>query len=191
MDYPFSGTGPQAYVTSGIEAAVVAAGGEMEAMAPHRFVETQLPEGQDLRAWPIYQPVLDADLVINVPIAKHHSLCRLTLGSKNLLGVIQTRGAIHQAMGRRIADIASRVRPELTVIDAVRILMANGPTGGNLDDVKRADTVIASHDMVAADAYATTLFDLKPDDISYIVAQAARGMGTMDLDHIGIDEFNV
>lgn len=191
MDYPFSGSAQAAYARSGIEEAVKAAGGKMELMAGPRFVETDIPEGRDITKWPIYQPVLEADLVINVPIAKHHSLARLTLAGKNLMGVIENRGGMHRNLGQRIADVASRVRPQLTVVDAVRILVANGPTGGNLADVKRADTVIASHDWVAADAYATGLFGLQPDDIAYIVAAHEMGLGNKELNGLKIAEFAI
>lgn len=191
MDNPFSGTAQAAYARSGIEDAVNAAGGKMELMAGPRFIETDIPSGRDITRWKIYQPILEADLVINVPIAKHHSLARLTLAGKNLMGVIDNRGGLHRNLGQRIADIASVVRPQLTVVDAVRILMANGPTGGNLADVKQTNTVIASHDWVAADAYATRLFELRPDDIAYITAAAEMGLGSKDLDDLEIEEFNV
>ena len=191
MDSPFAGTAKAAYVKSGIQEAVEAAGGEMEIMAAMRYAESDIPEGKDLQSWTFYQPVLEADLVINVPIAKDHGLARLTLAGKNLLGVIEDRGSIHRNMGQRIADISSRVRPQLTVIDAVRILMANGPTGGNLDDVKQMDTVIASADQVAADAYATSLFDMQPSDISYITACADMGLGTLALDQVKIEEISL
>lgn len=191
MDSPFAGTAKAAYVTSGIQEAVQAAGGEMELMAAMRYVEAEIPDGQDLTKWSFYQPVLEADLVINVPIAKDHGLARLTLAGKNLLGVIENRGGIHRNMGQRIADIASRVRPQLTVIDAVRILMANGPTGGDLDDVRQTDTVIASADQVAADTYATSLFDVRPTDIRYIQTCALMGLGTMELDEVRVEEINL
>ena len=98
---------------------------------------------------------------------------------------------LHGYMGPNIADLYSLIRPELTVVDAFRMLMAHGPTGGNLDDVKLAQTVIASADTVAADAYAATLFDMKGEDISYIREMAARNQGTLDLGAIKIEEVNV
>jgi uncharacterized protein (DUF362 family) len=73
------------------------------------------------------------------------------------------------------------VRPKLTVIDATRILLRNGPQGGDLDDVKILDTIVASADPVACDAYATTLFDLHPNEISSTVAAYKLGLGEMDL----------
>jgi len=191
MDTPFGG-GPQvAYAHSGIADAVTAAGGEMEIMNRAKFKKTAIPQGQDITAWPVYADLLTADVLINIPIAKHHNLTRLSLGGKNLLGVVQRPNELHFNLGQRVADLASLVRPTLTVVDAVRTLVHNGPTGGNLDDVRQRDTVIASHDMVAADAYAATLFDLTGQDISYIKAAAEMGLGTIDLSAIKIEEIAV
>lgn len=188
MDSPFGGTPEQAYEISGIGAEVAAAGGEMEVMNPAKFRQIAIPNGVDLSEWSIYQEALAADVLIDVPIAKHHSLARLTLGGKNLMGLIERRSSIHANLGQRIADLASVIQPTLTVIDAVRMLMAHGPTGGSLDDVRLANTVIASRDIIAADAYAATLFDLKGEDIAYVKAGADMGLGTMDLSSIKVEE---
>lgn len=191
MDTPFGGSPDAAYEISGIKKAVEAAGGEMEIMSPVKFRDTPFPKGVSLKNWPVYQDVLDADLLINVPIAKHHNLARLTLGGKNLLGVAGTPNQFHSNLGQRIADLVSVVRPTLTVIDAVRILVDHGPTGGSLQDVKKLDTIIASQDIVAADAYGATLFNLKGQDIAYIKAAAAMGLGTLDLNSVKIEELSV
>jgi uncharacterized protein (DUF362 family) len=79
----------------------------------------------------------------------------------------------------------------LTVIDAVRILTAHGPGGGNLNDVKKMDTIIASHDIITADAYATTLFDMTPDDIGYIRLGAEMGLGEVDWSAVKVEEITV
>jgi uncharacterized protein (DUF362 family) len=188
MDFPFGGTPDQAYERSGIRAQVEAAGGEMVVMAPFKYVKTELPEGLDITSWEIYEDILQADVVIDVPIAKHHGLARLTLGMKNLMGTVSDRGGLHRNLGQRLADLTSRVRPTLTVVDAVRILTANGPTGGNLDDVQQLNTVIASPDIVAADSYAATLFGLQPEEIAYIKQGAAMGLGRSDLQNLTIEE---
>jgi uncharacterized protein (DUF362 family) len=107
------------------------------------------------------------------------------------MGVILDRNKMHVNLGQRIADLTSLVRPPLTVIDAVRILTDNGPTGGDLADVIQMDTVIASRDIVSADSYATTLFGLTGSDIEYITACADMGLGTMDLNSIYIQEINL
>ena len=160
-------------------------------MSPSKYTWADIPEGRDITKVEIYPDILEADLLINVPIAKDHRSTRLTLGGKNLMGVIMDRGMMHMNLGQRIADLTSLIRPPLTVIDAVRILTANGPTGGDLADVKQLDTVIASRDIVAADAYATTLFGLTGNDIDYITASADMGLGTMDLSSIDIQEISL
>jgi uncharacterized protein (DUF362 family) len=191
MDTPFPGiTAESAYEVSGIAEAVKAAGGEMEVMSPVKFVKTAIPEGRDLTEWETYQDVLNADVLINVPIAKDHNLARLSLGIKNLLGVITKPNQMHSKLGQRAADLASLVRPTLTVVDAVRILVAGGPTGGSLNNVQETNTVIASHDFVAADAYAATLFGMTGADVAYVKAAADMGLGTLDLSSVKVEEIN-
>jgi uncharacterized protein (DUF362 family) len=191
MDYPFGGAVEQAYVKSGIQEQTLASGGEMEPFAYLKFVKTDLPEGLDIKSCHIYDEVLSADVVINVPIAKQHGLARLTLGMKNLMGVIRDREAMHSNLGQRLADLTSKVRPALTVVDAVRILLYGGPSGGDLNAVKKLDTVIASPDIVAVDSYAATLFNLAPVDLTYVRAGAAMGLGRSDLENLKIEEIAI
>ncbi|MCX6030933.1 MAG: DUF362 domain-containing protein [Chloroflexi bacterium] len=192
MDFPFGGTPQASYEISGIAAAVKAAGGEMEVMSRMKYRDVEIPDGKRLKKWQVYGDIVDADLVINVPIAKDHSATRLTLGMKNLMGVVYDRNGMHsRGLDQCIADINSVVKPQLTIVDAIRILTANGPTGGSLDDVKRMDTIIASADVVAADAYATSLFGMKPADIGYIKYGAEMGLGKMDLKTVKVEEIAV
>jgi uncharacterized protein (DUF362 family) len=150
-------------------------------------VPVDIKRGKAVRRLEIYKDALEADTYINVPVAKHHSLSRLTLGLKNSMGVLGgNRGQMHQNLGQKLADLATVVRPKLTVIDATRILLRNGPQGGDIDDVKILDTIVASADPVACDAYATTLFDLHPNEISSTVAAYKLGLGEMDLAKIKI-----
>lgn len=192
MDYPFGGTPQAAYEKSGIASAVAAAGGQMELMSRMKYRATPIPAGRRIKEWQIYGDILDADVVINVPIAKDHSSARLTLGMKNLMGIVDNRAGFHaRGLHQCIADLNSVVRPQLTVVDAVRILVDNGPTGGNLNDVRQTDTIIASTDVVAADAYAATLFGLQGQDIGYIRLGAEMGLGRLDLDALKIEEITV
>jgi uncharacterized protein (DUF362 family) len=191
MDHPFGGSPAQAYARSGIGEAVQAAGGSMEVMAKMKYRSTPIPEGRDIREWSVYQDALKADVFISVPIAKNHGLAMLTLGMKNLMGVIENRSGLHINLGQRIADITSLLRPTLTVVDAVRILVAHGPTGGSLDDVKLMNTVIASHDIVAADAAAATLFGRTGANIPATAAGAQMGLGTMDLGGVKVEEISL
>lgn len=192
MDFPFAGTPQKAYEISGIGPAVQAAGGQMEVMSKANYRQVDIPAGQTIKRWSIYGDALDADVLINVPIAKDHGSTRLTLGMKNLMGLVLDRGGFHaRGLHQCIVDLNTVVRPHLTVVDATRILVANGPTGGSLDDVRVMNTVIASPDIVAADAYATTLFGLTPADVAYITIGAERGLGTADLNRIAIAEIEL
>jgi len=192
MDLPFGGTPQASYDKSGIAAAVKAAGGTMEVMSSMKYRDVQIPQGKRLKQWKVYGDIQDADVLINVPIAKDHSGATLTLGMKNLMGVVLDRNGMHsRGLHQSIADINTVVRPQLTVVDAIRILTNNGPTGGNLNDVKKLDTVIASADIVAADAFATTLFNMKPTDIDYIRFGDEMGLGKMDLKSLKIEQVAV
>lgn len=152
-----------------------------------KFVPVKIATGKAVTEWDFYKDALDADCYINMPIAKHHRLAGLTLGLKNIMGIIGgKRGEIHQSLSQKIADL-NTVRPStLTVIDATRILLRNGPSGGKLDDVKELHTLLASTDTVAADAYATTLFDQSPAAVESTRCAAAMGLGEMDLDKVKI-----
>jgi uncharacterized protein (DUF362 family) len=192
MDSPFAGISPtSAYAASGIEAAVKAAGGEMEVMSPIKFAKFDIPQGKSLTSWEIYRDVMETDVLIDVPIAKNHSLARLTLGSKNLLGVVSNPNQTHSDLGQRVADLVSIIRPTLTVVDAYRILVDHGPTGGSLSDVRQANTVIASHDIISADAYGATLFGLTGAEIPCVKQGAEMGLGRLDLSAVKVEEVNV
>jgi uncharacterized protein (DUF362 family) len=191
MDSPFGGTAANAYVSSGIAEQVGLAGGEMIDMPGFKFKEVAVKDPVKLKSCFIYEDVFKADLVINVPIAKTHSLAKLTLGMKNMMGLIQNREYFHSWMGERLTDLNRTIHPALTVVDAIRILTANGPTGGNLDDVKQLDTIIVSTDVVAADSYATGLFGLRPEDVGSIVEASKAGFGVSDLNNLRIEELSV
>jgi uncharacterized protein (DUF362 family) len=191
MDFPFGGTQQAAWAISGIQEQVEAAGGTMVMMPAFKFVPTVIPHAMRLQQVNVFEDILRADTIINVPIAKVHNLSRLTLGMKNLMGVIQSRPPLHAHLSNDLVDLASLVRPALTVVDAVRVLVSNGPTGGSLDDVKILNTVVASPDIVAADSYAATLFGLPPESLGYVAAGAQRGLGRSDLQNLRIEEIEV
>ncbi len=192
MDFPFDGTQQQAYTQSGVEKEVKIAGGVMEYMAAFKYTKVKLQNALELKESEIYDDFLKPDnVIINVPIAKHHAAARLTLGMKNFMGVIVDRDVLHHNLGQRIADLNTKIKPTLTVMDGTRILMANGPQGGRLSDVKKMNTIAVSQDIVAVDSYATQWFNLKPDDIAYITAGAKMGLGKSDWKSLRIEEINV
>jgi uncharacterized protein (DUF362 family) len=191
MDYPFGGTAAAAYAKSGIGQQVEAAGGQMVVMSSRKFVSTAIPGGKWLKGTEVYDEILKADVLINVPIAKRHGSSVMTAGMKNLMGVVSDPGAMHGNLGQAIADLNTLVKPDLTVVDAVRILTANGPTGGKLSYVKKLDVVAASTDIVAADSFAATLFDLTADNLDYVSIGAGMGLGQSDLSKLRVEDFSV
>jgi hypothetical protein len=100
------------------------------------------------------------------------------MSMKNWMGVMGgSRRQIHQKLDQCLVDLTMKIKPALTVLDAVRILTANGPQGGSLTDVKKPDTVIVgvSPDKAAAQTRFKDKFDLPFTllaDVDHKVAEA-------------------
>ena len=138
-------------------------------------------QGNRLEVWPVFVPLVEADKVINLPVAKHHSLSTLTLGMKNWIGAVGgRRNKLHQDIHMTIVDLAQFFKPTLTLIDGIRIMTRNGPSGGSTSDVVQKNTLILSDDQVAADARAARLFGRNPEQIGFIKLGQKWGLGTYD-----------
>jgi uncharacterized protein (DUF362 family) len=190
MDNPITVSPASAYSASGIKKAVESAKGSMHIMSSTRYRDYYV--GGLLGSHPLYRDMIECDVLINVPIAKVHGATGLTLAGKNMMGATSNRGKMHtKGLSRSIAEINRKLKPDLTVIDAIRILVRHGPTGGSLSDVRRKDIVIASMDWVAADAYATRLFNKTPRYVPYIRAAHRMGLGENDLTKLTIKKYRV
>jgi len=140
-------------------------------------------QGHRLDVWPVFVPLIEADKVINLPIAKHHATSSLTLGMKNWIGGVGgRRGSLHQDIHQTIVDLAQFFKPTVTLIDAIRIMTRNGPSGGSLSYVSVKNSLILSNDQVAADARASLLFNRRPEDTGFIRLGKKWGLGTDDLE---------
>jgi uncharacterized protein (DUF362 family) len=182
MDHCLRGSPEACFAGNGIGAAVRDAGGEVLAYNggdSRHGVDTVIPGGIALTRTDIYPEVLDADVVITVPKAKHHGSAGLSLGMKNFIGVVGSMSSLHNSdLHQAIADLNSLVKPTLSVVDASIILLDNGPGGPG--ETRNAGTVIASGDVVAADSYACTLFGMTANDVPYIVYGNKAGLGEVD-----------
>jgi len=167
---------------SGIAAAARAAGAEVVLPEERRFREVDL-RGAVLGPWPVLDPFLAADKVINIPVAKHHSLTGATLGMKNWYGILGgPRHRLHQRIHESLVDLADFMRPTLTIIDGWRVLLRNGPSGGSLADVVDGNTIVAGTDPVAVDAWAArNWWGWEAAGLRYLELAAARGLGALDL----------
>jgi uncharacterized protein (DUF362 family) len=181
-------TARRCYERSGIAKAAAEADADVFFVEDRGLKKTDL-HGEVMKEWPVYKEALEADKIINVPIAKHHTLARLTLSMKNLMGLVGgSRNRMHQKLDVNLVDLAAFFKPTLIVLDAVRILTANGPQGGNLKDVKIMNTVAASTDPVAIDAFGATLFGMTGDELLYVREAHQRGLGEKDLARVKIIE---
>jgi uncharacterized protein (DUF362 family) len=167
------------FVRSGIMDAAREAGARVELPSEDRFHMVSIPG--ELGRWPVFEPFIRATKVINVPIIKHHSLTRATLGMKNWYGILGgRRNQLHQRIDHSVAELAHLMRPTLTVMDGTRILMRNGPTGGSLADVKQGNVVAVSLDPVAVDAWASTMLDLDPAGLEWLRLGQQKELGVID-----------
>jgi uncharacterized protein (DUF362 family) len=174
------------FMRSGIASAAESVGASVLLPEERKFRDYRI-NGELLTVWPIFTPIIEADKIINLPIVKHHNLSRVTMGMKNWYGILGgRRNQLHQNIDVGIADLATFVRPTLTVLDAYRVLMANGPQGGNLNDVKLVKTVVAGVDPIAIDSFGATFLGLKGEQIPYINIGHDRGLGNKNFSEVQV-----
>jgi uncharacterized protein (DUF362 family) len=181
------------YKNSGIERAVKDAGG---IIAPGNnegyYQKVMVPQGKRLTEVKVHELVLDADVVINAPVLKHHSSTMVTIGMKNLMGVVWDRWYWHRNdLHQCIADYLSYNKPTLTVVDAYNVMKQNGPRGVSVDDVVTMKSLIVSTDPVAADAAAAMIFGAQPSDIRHIQLAADMNLGIMNVKELSINRIKM
>jgi len=180
------------YTNSGIGAIAKEHGADVFFVEDWNVVKANFPYESPMEGWPILRDAIECDTFINVPILKNHGLTTLTLSMKNLMGVCAgRRGPMHDNIGRKLVDLTDFINPELTVIDAYRVLLRNGPTGGDLEDVATMKTVIVSTDPTLADTYACGLVDVAPESVQYIEVAMNRGFGKYDINSAHKNFINV
>ncbi|MBL7066744.1 MAG: DUF362 domain-containing protein [Candidatus Marinimicrobia bacterium] len=157
------------------------AGADVRFVRDSHFIETDIPGGTSMKKWLIHKEVFKVDKLINMPILKHHSLSQVTIGFKNMMGLTGgNRGRIHRPFPEKIVDINRVIIPQLTIVDAIKILRRNGPSGGNLKDVEDLNTVIAGTDRALVDAWSAKVFGKDPKSLEYLQLAYAAGMGEID-----------
>ena len=187
----------QCIENSGIGAACSAIEKEMAQTVsdPSRFREVEISGAKSLRQTDVMREVLNADVLIAAPQAKSHSGAGVSLSMKGMMGLISNRRVMHRLdLHESIVDLASLLTPDLVVIDASRVLSSGGPGGPGT--VLTPKTIIASVDMVAADAYTVSSFEwygsrYSADQIKHIRMAHQRGLGRMDIDKLKIGRATV
>lgn len=180
----------QSYENSGIGPAADKLGAEVVYLDGKRFRDMNIG-GNRLKSHPVYPEIVECDLVINVPVCKHHGSTTVSLCMKNYMGVVDGRRKFHQDLPTTISDITQFMKPRLCVLDATRVLTAHGPTGGKLEDVKTLHTVAAGTDIIALDAFGAELLEYKPADIGTIAKGQDYGLGKMDYRSLALGEYQL
>jgi uncharacterized protein (DUF362 family) len=178
---------------AGIQASCQAIDGvETHMISSSRFFKTTgLPAGHDMKESDIAREVLRSNVLIAAPVAKSHSSAGVSLGMKGMMGLIYDRHVMHGRydLDTSIVDLCTKLKADLTVVDASRVLTSGGPSGPG--DVIKPNMVIASGDMVAADATTVALFPwygkrMRPNQIEYLAMAGKRGLGRIDIENLKV-----
>jgi uncharacterized protein (DUF362 family) len=183
---------------SGIQAACrPIPGSEVRAMdTPQGFVRTDIPKAQHFTQTDVIREVLEADVLIAAPVAKHHGSTGVSLSMKGMMGLIANRSEMHWRFNLHtaIADLNRLLRADLTVIDVTRALTTNGPSGPG--KVKHLNAIVASRDMVAADAQVVSMVpwygqSIPPATVKHIRIAHEWGLGRMDVENLRVQRIVV
>ncbi|MDI6726697.1 MAG: DUF362 domain-containing protein, partial [Smithellaceae bacterium] len=155
------------------------------------FREIGIPQGKVLEKVEVLKDVLDGSVLINIPVAKSHSTTGVSLGIKGLMGLIWDRNSFHYRfnINQGLADLATVIRPQLTILDATRAMATGGPGGPG--EVKKPNLIIAGTDPVAVDAYGVSVVpwygkNFKARQVEHLVVAHQCGLGKIDLDLLNI-----
>ncbi len=160
------------------------------------YAETEISQGKAFRTTDVMKDVLEADVLIAAPVAKSHGSTGVSLSMKGMMGLIWERGIMHYRfdLNEAIVDLCTLLKADLAVIDATRVLTTNGPSGPGKVDI--LNTVIASPDMVAADAQAVTIStwygrSFRPNQVKHIKLAAERGLGRLDIENLRVKRVEI
>ncbi|MGN0887749.1 MAG: DUF362 domain-containing protein [Kiritimatiellia bacterium] len=156
------------------------------------YVEVDVPKGKICRKAKVSRDLIEADCLINMPVAKHHGGATLTISMKNWMGAVDnnTRRSWHRdGLHQCIADFSTYLKPHLVIVDATRIMLDHGPQGPG--KLAHPHEIIFSTDPAAADAYAASLFNKTPEDVPHIKLAGELGVGCIDLAKIKIERVEV
>ena len=181
------------YKNSGIEYAVKDAGGKI---APGNneanYHQVEIKNGKVLKTAKVHELILESSVFINLPILKQHGSAMITIGMKNLMGIVWDRKFWHRNdLHQCIADFATFRKPDINIVDAYAVMKKNGPRGVSLEDVSIMKSLLISRDIVTVDSAATKLFGLDPDNIPYINFADAMKVGKKDLKNLNVKRISI
>lgn len=155
------------------------------------YRDTEIRQGRSMKETAVMKDVLESDVLIAAPVAKSHGSTGVSISMKGMMGLVWNRSIMHWRydLHEAIVDLCTILKPGLVVVDATRVLTTDGPGGPGRVVVPR--TVIASRDMVAADAYAVQAFEwygrkIGADKVKHIRLAHERGLGRMDVENLSV-----
>ncbi len=183
----------RSYENSGIEDAARQAGATVVPGNQERFYkEVSIPGGKRLKTAKVHERILEADVVINVPVLKHHASTTVTIAMKNLMGIVWDRRFYHRNdLHQCIADFCLFHKPQLNIVDAYLVMTQNGPRGTSTADLVTRRSLLVSEDIVAVDAAGTLLFGAEPEDVGHIRLGHEMNIGNMDLESLNIQRIQL
>ena len=148
------------------------------------YIEVTIPNAKTLKKVKVHRIFMESDVIINVPILKHHMGSLMTAAMKNLMGVVWDRRFWHRNdLNQCIAEFGLLPKkPNLTVIDAYLVMTDNGPRGLSPDNLKLMKMQILSKDMVLADAAAAKTLGVAPSEVRYLATAQSLGVGSANLE---------
>jgi uncharacterized protein (DUF362 family) len=160
------------------------------------FRASTIDGGLKFKETDVMRDVLEADVLIAAPVAKSHSMTGVSLAMKGMMGLIWNRETMHRdyQLDEAIVDLCTLLKADLTVVDATRVLSTGGPYGPG--KVLRTNTVVASRDMVAADAKTVEMFEwynqrFEPRQVEHIRLAHERRLGRMDVQNLRVKQIEV
>ncbi len=173
---------------SGIGDAIRSSGAVYAPAERERYYQDVPVNGGALARTMVHEALLESDVLISVPVLKHHGGAGVSISAKNLMGCVWSRWDYHsKGLQQCIADFLRVRKPDLNVVDAYRVITRNGPRGGSPDDVAAMGSLILSPDIVAADTAGSMMLGRKQGEIEHIRLSAAAGFGEMDLSKLKIE----
>jgi uncharacterized protein (DUF362 family) len=176
------------YKTSEIESTAKNAGAVVVPSHDEKYYEeVRIPGTKILKTAKVHELYIDADVIINVPVLKHHSSTRLTIAMKNLMGAVWDRGFYHSnGLNECIAEFCLYRKPDLNVVDAYKVTMRNGPASARPEDVVTKKTLLLSKDIVAVDAASAMIYGIEPEKVKHIVFGSEKNLGNKNLSELNI-----
>jgi len=176
----------EVFVATGLKELSAEIGVDLIDLKKSKTVYIGIPNGKIFRRLKIPEIVMEADVIINVPVIKTHDVFPATLGLKNMKGVIQEKDKkrFHKwGLAQSIVDLNKLVLPQVTILDGTVGMEGMGPTHGTPVNL---GVIISSFDTVAADSVAAAVMGINPLEIDYIKLAFEQGLGCADLSRIEV-----